>query len=188
MHKAPSEETFKALGTDTMDPSLHGISGPIQTTFPEGQGPLDHAWHSAFETLGLAPQSDMRAGHSLGGYSLPKSMDRSAKRSYAASAYFCPNSGRTNLTVLTGAFVKKIEFETRTSPMTATGVCFSVSGKDNFVRATREVILSAGTVQSPQLLEVSGIGNKTSLDSIGIEVIIDNAGVGENLQVGSITM
>lgn len=115
-------------------------------------------------------------------------MDKSAKRSYSASAYYSPNSGRKNLTVLTCAFVKRIEFNTRISPVTAVGVWFSLSGKELFVRATQEIILSAGTVQSPQLLELSGIGSKTHLQSLGIDMVVDNAGVGENLQVSIISI
>jgi choline dehydrogenase len=133
--------------------------------------------------LGLGPRGDPRAGDSLGGYSLPKFMDEAAKRSYAASAYYFPNSGRSNLTVLTGAIVKKIAFDTNTSPVTATGVWCSIDGNDHFVGAMREVILSAGTVQSPQILELSGIGNKHLLENFGIDVMIENPAVGENLQV-----
>jgi choline dehydrogenase len=133
--------------------------------------------------LGLGPQGDPRAGDSLGGYSLPKFMDEAAKRSYAASAYYVPNSGRPNLTILTGAFAKKIAFDTNTSPITATGVWCSIDGNNHFVAAMREVILSAGTIQSPQILELSGIGNKPQLEQFGIDVVVENPGVGENLQV-----
>lgn len=180
---APHAETAKELGTDIIDASLHGTSGPLQSNFAKGQGPLDQAWGSTFKTLGLGPQADPRAGNTLGGYSLPKYMDGSAKRSYATPAYYVPSSGRSNLTVLTGAFVKNIAFDTNSSPATATGVWFSAGGNDHFVGALKEVILSAGTVKSPQILELSGIGNKTQLDNFGIDVVVDNPGVGENLQV-----
>ncbi|KAE9378239.1 GMC oxidoreductase [Stipitochalara longipes BDJ] len=179
---APNAETVEELGTAIIDVSLHGSSGPIQTSFPKGQGPLDQAWSRAFKTLGLGPQSDPRAGSTLGGYSLPKFMDKTAKRSYAAPAYYVPSSGRPNLTVWTGAFVKKIAFDTNTSPITATGVWYTIDGREKFVGALREVILSAGTVKSPQILELSGIGNKWELKKVGIDVIIENDGVGENLQ------
>lgn len=180
---APSSETMKALGTAIIDTALHGASGPIQTSFGEGSGPLDHAWGQTFKTLGLGPGGDPRAGDTLGGYSLPKFMDRTAKRSYAAPAYYVPSSGRSNLTVLTGAFVKKIEFDAKKVPVIATGVHYSIDGKDRFVGARKEVILSAGTIQSPQILELSGIGNKTHLEKFDIDVVVANNGVGENLQV-----
>jgi choline dehydrogenase len=179
----PSAETSKELGTDIINTSLHGSSGPLQINFPKGQGPLDQAWGPSFKTLGLGPRLDPRAGNTLGGYSVPKFMDNTAKRSYAAPAYYAPNSGRSNLTVLTGTVVKKIVFDVDTSLVTATGVSYSVAGKEHFVGAMKEVILSAGTVQSPQILELSGIGNKTHLEGLGIDVIVDNGGVGENLQV-----
>jgi hypothetical protein len=70
----------------------------------------------------LEPQSDLRAGDTLGGYSLPKIMDKTAKRSYSAPTYYVPSSGREDFTVLTGAFVKKIEFDTKATLVTATGV------------------------------------------------------------------
>ncbi len=110
-------------------------------------------------------------------------MDKAAKRSFAASAYSFPNSERSNLTVLTGAIVKKIAFDTETSAVTANGVWCSIDGNSHFVGAMREVILSAGTVQSPQILELSGIGNRRQLESFGIDVIVENPAVGENLQV-----
>jgi len=178
----PSAETAEELGTALIDTSLHGSSGPVQTSFPKGQGPLDRAWGRTFKTLGLGTQADPRAGSTLGGYSIPKFMDNTGKRSYAAPAYYVPISKRPNLTVLTGALVKKIAFDTNTSPVTATGVWYSLDGNEHFVGVLREVILSAGTVQSPQILELSGIGNQTQLNNFGIDVIVENDGVGENLQ------
>jgi choline dehydrogenase-like flavoprotein len=110
-------------------------------------------------------------------------MDTAAKRSYTAPAYYVPSSERSNLTVLTGAFVKKIAFDVNSSPVTATGVWYSIGGDEHFVGALREVILSAGTIQSPKILELSGIGSKTQLENFEINVVVENPGVGENLQV-----
>lgn len=180
---APTTETEKELGTEIMDSSLHGASGPIQTSFPKGSGPLDQAWGPTFKTLGLGPRRDPRAGNTLGGYSLPKHMDTAAKRSYTTPTYYVPSSGRSNLTVLTGTFVKKIAFDVNISPVTATGVWYSLGANVYFVGALREVILSAGTIQSPQTLELSGIGSKTQLENFEINVVVENPGVGENLQV-----
>jgi choline dehydrogenase len=169
-----------------MNPSLHGTSGPIQSSFPKGTGPLDQAWGATFKTLGLGPTSDPRSGNILGGYAMPKFQDKMGKRSYAAPAYYLPNAGRSNLTVLTGAFVKKIELDTQLSPVIATGVWYSIAGQDHFVHARKEIIVSAGTIQSPQILELSGIGSKSHLEKFGVDAVLDNAGVGENLQVSSI--
>lgn len=103
-------------------------------------------------------------------------------RSYAAPAYYVPNSSRRNLLVLTEALAHEIILEQKSGQWTATGVRFSY-GDDSFVaQASREVILSAGSVQSPQLLELSGIGNPQVLEEAGIEVRVPNPNVGENLQ------
>ena len=105
----------------------------------------------------------------------------SSTRSYAATAYFAPNIGRPNLTVLTDAQVNKITFS-HTHNVHATGVSFTSKGSTYHVRASKEVILCAGAFQSPQILEVSGIGSKSILSPLGIDVVIDNPNVGENLQ------
>jgi choline dehydrogenase len=68
-YNPPDAVTAKELGTDILDPALHGNSGPIQTNFPVGQGPLDQAWGPAFKILDLDPKQDPRKGDTLGGYS-----------------------------------------------------------------------------------------------------------------------
>ncbi|CZR64279.1 related to choline dehydrogenase [Phialocephala subalpina] len=188
-HKAetfnpPSEATAKALGTSIMDTKLHGTSGPVQTSFSESPGDLDKAWGRTFKILGLGPESDPRDGNTLGGYSLPKYMDKQAKRSHAGLVIYAPNAGRENLTVLTGAFVKKIEFDTSGEVPIATGVRYVAEGKGRFVRVKEkaEIILAAGAVQSPQILELSGVGDRERLEKLGIKSVVDNPNVGENLQ------
>lgn len=181
----PSEAIAEALGTAIMDPALHGTSGPVQASFSNSPGELDKAWGRTFKTLGLGSEIDPRAGQTLGGYSLPKYMDQSAKRSHAGSAFYAPNADRENLTLLTGALVKKIIFETAGEVVTATGVQYAADDKEHFIRAKEEVILAAGTVQSPQILELSGIGDKARLEKLGITSVVDNPNVGENLQVCS---
>ncbi|KAH7369762.1 hypothetical protein BKA65DRAFT_444215 [Rhexocercosporidium sp. MPI-PUGE-AT-0058] len=153
-----SEVVAKELHTSVFEKGLHGDSGPLKTSFPKGMGSLDAAWPQAFKTLGLGAERDPREGEVLGGYNLLKYMDGDAKRSYAASAYYAPNEGRENLTVLTGAFVKKIEFE-------------KVDGEG--------VVSARG---SPQILELSGVGGRERLEGLGIEILVDNPDVGENLQ------
>jgi len=179
IYNPPDEVTANELGTDIIDPSLHGNAGPIQTSFPRGQGRLDQAWGPAFKTLGLYPSQDPRKGDTLGGYSLPKFMDSKARRSYSTPAYYAPFVDRPNLVVLTNALVLNIEFEN----LVATGVRYSVAGQENFVRTRGEVILSAGSVNSPQILELSGIGSRDRLKALEIEIVVDNPNVGENLQV-----
>lgn len=160
---------------------------PLKISLPKGTGVLDQAWSPTLQGLGLGADGDPRDGKTLGGYSIPKFQDNNAKRSYSAPAYYLLAKERENLIVLTGAFVQKIEFITMEDVVTATGVRYLKDGEARVVKVKigGEVILSAGTVQSPQILELSGIGERARLEKLGIEVVLDNPNVGENLQVRS---
>lgn len=110
---------------------------------------------------------------------------RSGTRSSAATAYYQPNRRRPNLTVLTEALVERIVLEeSKAGSHTARGVRFThlPTGESFTATATKEVILSAGSVQSPQVLELSGIGNPAILSQAGIETRVASPRVGENLQ------
>jgi len=93
-----------------------------------------------------------------------------------------PNAERPNMKVLTGALVTKINFAPAKPPLVANGVTFAVEGKSFTANASREVLLCAGSFQSPQILELSGIGDPDLLKSKGIDVLYGNPNVGENLQ------
>lgn len=103
------------------------------------------------------------------------------KRSSAASAYYEPNKDRANLKVLCDAHATSISLSSDSTPK-AIGVHFESEGKAYHVKARKEVILSAGSIQSPQLLELSGIGGKELLEKHGVELKVENPNVGENLQ------
>ena len=104
------------------------------------------------------------------------------ERSYSATAYYRPNSGRKNLHLLTEAFVEEVVLEEEDGLWVAKGVRFIYKGEEHTVRTQGEVIICAGSVQSPQLLELSGIGNPKVVKAAGIDVKVDNPAVGENLQ------
>ena len=105
------------------------------------------------------------------------------ERSYSASAYYEPVSGRPNLHVLTEAIVTEVLLDTdERRSWVAKGVRVQCGLEEVNIKVVREVILSAGSVQSPQLLELSGIGNRDVLEAAGIPVKIHNPNVGENLQ------
>lgn len=106
------------------------------------------------------------------------------ERSYSATAYYRPNSGRANLVLLTEALVREVvlEREGENGAWAAKGVRFMWGGEEYVVRTEGEVIVCAGSVQSPQLLELSGIGNPDVLRAAGITVKVSNPNVGENLQ------
>ena len=104
------------------------------------------------------------------------------ERSYSATAYYRRNSARENLHLLTEAFVQEIVLEQENGQWVAKGVRFIHGGEEHIARTYGEVIVCAGSVQSPQLLELSGIGNLEVLKAAGVDAKIDNPAVGENLQ------
>lgn len=165
----------------------HGIDGPIRTSFQKWSAPVIEDWHEAGKNAGFQWTSEMDAwsGKVLGGFKNLSTIDRSTgsgTRSYAASGYFAPNAGRPNLLVLTEALVNKVILHKDDTKVQATGLQFVKDGKTCVVSARREVILSAGTVQTPQLLELSGIGQPALLQSAGIECLVANEHVGEHLE------
>ena len=106
----------------------------------------------------------------------------SGTRSYAGTAYYQPNVSRPNFTVLTEAQVNKITLSRHDGQIFATGVDFTSFGFKYHVKAEHEVLLCAGSIQSPQILELSGIGSRNVLGPLGIKVVVENANIGENLQ------
>ncbi|KAF9553674.1 hypothetical protein CPC08DRAFT_645304, partial [Agrocybe pediades] len=113
------------------------------------------------------------------------SMDpRTWTRSYAGNAYLAPNIGRENLCVLTHALVSRILFKDEQSDglQVTNGVEFIYQGNTYTVNVHKEVILNAGSIKSPHILELSGIGRPEILRDIGVPVLIELPGVGENAQ------
>ncbi|KAJ2994200.1 hypothetical protein NUW54_g7593 [Trametes sanguinea] len=125
------------------------------------------------EKLGVPRNPDPDNGHNLGGSTTYLSVDpRKAIRSSSASAYYQPNAHRQNLAILTNARVAKLNFEPGSNPLQAIGVEFLHDGKTYLSKARREVILSAGSFQTPQILELSGIGNKKIFERHGIKALV----------------
>ena len=179
----PSKKTEEALATGYIDEDICGKSGPIQSSFPEHHGPLGKAWPETFQNLGFAMKTDPLSGQSTGGFSYVSSIDpQKWERSYAGSAYYSTVADRPNLHLFTDAMVEKILLDKSGSDVIATGVKFTHNGNNDVRNARKEVLLCAGVFQSPQLLEISGIGSSKLLRSHGIEAIVDNPNVGENLQ------
>lgn len=177
---SPSRVVEHDLQTESIVPNIHGDDGPISNTFPDIYGLIDEAWPRTFEALGLDVKSDPRDGLALGGYTNLLNLDLNGrKRIYAATAYYLPASKRPNLKVITGALVEKIILKKGHEGVTATGVVYS---NGTVANAKKEVIVSAGSIGSPQVLELSGIGNTDILNKQGIEVFVNNKNVGENLQ------
>lgn len=163
---------------------VHGHGGPINASFSPGYTPIQAAWPETMANLGLAPNGDPRDGVSLGGYTNPMVMTRGkSQRSFAGNSYWKPFAKRPNLHTVTQAVVRNIVFSNdRSGDLVATGLNFTANNQSFIANATREVIVSGGTMKSPQMLELSGVGDSKLLQSFGIGTLIDNPNVGENLQ------
>ncbi|KAH6724271.1 hypothetical protein BKA61DRAFT_26876 [Leptodontidium sp. MPI-SDFR-AT-0119] len=180
--RQPSVETRERFELDatTVQKSLDQSDGPIQTGIYKNLGPLERDFVKTFRTLGVdSMPTDPVNGISKGAYPIPATVDPSkAERSYSVTGYYLLVSGRNNLHVMTQAHVGRILFD----GSRASGVAFIHDGKNHSISANREVILSAGTIQSPQILELSGIGSADVLRQHGVNPVVVNENVGENLQ------
>ena len=173
----------KALGLDYLDCEIQGKTGPIQASFPNTDNPIQKAWVDTFRNLNLHMTGDPLTREAIGIFSNPCTIDQNTKeRSHAGSAYYAPVEGRMNMHLATEAQVEKILLEWDGELCTARGVRFTHRGATQSVKTRIDVILSAGTFQPPQILELSGIGNADLLRSHGIEVLVDNPAIGENLK------
>ncbi|KIK71679.1 hypothetical protein GYMLUDRAFT_186486 [Collybiopsis luxurians FD-317 M1] len=167
------------LGSNT---EFNGQSGPLQIQYNNFRSPFETPYAQALESLGVSFNSAPESGDSTGLFNCQGAVTpATGNRSYATVDYFLPNQGRSNLVVLQNAHVTKINL-TPGSPVIATGAEFVVDDKTYSVNATKEVILSAGAIQTPQILELSGIGNPEILNKFGIPVVVANSDVGENFQ------
>ncbi|KAI0743801.1 GMC oxidoreductase [Daedaleopsis nitida] len=167
------------------DPRWHGDSGPVAKSYPLHFvcGRLQEYLVRTHENLGVPLNPDSNDGNKVGLSRLFTTVDSTtATRSYATTAYFAPNAHRKNLFVITGSTVSKIIFQPGSSPLLATGVEFLKGDKTYHASSKKEVIVSGGSYQSPQILELSGIGNRDILSKYGIETFVDLPAVGENFQ------
>ena len=180
----PDEATSQHLGLDYIQDTDKEARGPIQVCYTGVvQDPLSKAWVDTFKGMGSGMTGNPFSCESVGGYSNAATVDPSSKtRSYSATAYYVPASQRTNLTVLTGAQVEKLDFIEGGIDKVANAVRFFYNGELCKVDIQKEAIIAAGTFQSSKLLELSGIGDRQILESLRIPVVIDNANVGENMQ------
>jgi choline dehydrogenase-like flavoprotein len=162
---------------------FNGTGGPLHTSHVKQYGPAHQYWHKTLNCLDILSSRDSLAGVNMGAWDMVCTIDPDRQeRSYSASAYYSPVAQRPNLHLLTNATAMVILFDSGIDTMTATGASVRCDGLVANVHAKKEVILCAGSVQSPQLLELSGIGNREILEAAGVQVKFHNANVGENLQ------
>ena len=185
---APTEAVKQDLSLDYLDASIQGKDGPIQASFgPDinSYTPYNKAWPAGFKSLNHEITGDPLSGVSCGAFTNTGTIDpKTRQRSHAGSEYYNKISAhRSNLRVVTEATVEKVLLEKKDGDLLATGV--QVTGADGVQRkvpAKQEVILAAGALNTPKVLELSGIGDSQLLKSHGIDVLIDNKNVGENFQ------
>lgn len=167
---------FTAIERYHADGAELGHDGPLDIKPLKGAHPLSHAFVDACAELGI-PRNDHYNGPDQEGAAILHVTQTKRVRASAAQAFLQPARSRPNLKILTGALATHILFEGNR----AVGVEYDRAGTRETARAGREVILSGGSINSPQLLMLSGIGPAEQLQALGIPVVADLPGVGRNL-------
>ena len=155
---------------------VRGGEGPLSVTICPDRTPLNEALIRAGEEMGLPRVDDLNRPEQEGVAYAPRTVAKGRRQS-AAQAFLKAARKRRNLHVVTGALAERVLFEGRR----ATGVEARVNGVPYMFRTDGEVILSAGALMSPQLLQRSGIGEAGHLRSLGIDVVADSPGVGAHM-------
>ncbi len=155
---------------------LHGAEGELHITQLTEPHDASKAFFAAAQQIGIAHNNDFN-GATQDGVGYLQFAIHNGVRDSTSAAFLHPVRHRRNLTVQTHALVEGLEFE----GSRVTGVRFRINGNLRVVRASREVILSGGTINSPQLLMLSGIGPAEQLQSLGIPVKRNVSAVGQNL-------
>ncbi|MDH1012114.1 choline dehydrogenase [Pseudomonas nicosulfuronedens] len=173
---------FRKAETRDIGPNdYHGGSGPVSVTTPKaGNNPLFHAMVEAGVQAGYPRTEDLNGYQQEGFGPMDRTVTPQGRRASTARGYLDQARERPNLTIVTHALTDRILF----SGKRAIGATY-LHGDDNAltqVRARREVLVCSGAIASPQLLQRSGVGPSALLRDLGIEVVHDLPGVGQNLQ------
>lgn len=169
---------FKKLETwEEGESDYRGGSGPVGVKRGRFESPLYEIFLQAGQEAGF-PFSDDINGRQQEGFAALQTNVRGGARASTAAAYIRPNAARGNLTVLDRTLTTGLVVEGNR----VAGVRYNRAGADHEARSARELILSAGAVNSPQILMLSGIGPSAELQKMGIRTRVDLPGVGENLQ------
>ncbi|OQE42134.1 hypothetical protein PENCOP_c004G00720 [Penicillium coprophilum] len=183
-------QTFEPAEAD-LDRSItslsefHGTQGPIHTSFNDGVLPIEHVFIKACEdVIGVTKKPvDPWSGDHIGFYHGLTTVNRTGpekgKRSYAAGAYYEANQNRSNLKVLCETRVNKVILDENDR---AIGISITHSEQEYQITTAREVILCAGTIFSPHILELSGIGDPDVLEAARIPCKVENIAIGSGLQ------
>ena len=156
---------------------FHGVNGPLNVADSRSKPAVHDNFIASAQQAGFVVNNDFN-GENQEGVGYYQVTQINGQRCSAAKAFLTPNLHRSNLTVITDAQVQKILIANKV----ATGVCYKVKGRSYTISAKKELLLSAGTFNSPQLLMLSGIGSKAELAKHNIPLVHELAGVGQNLQ------
>jgi choline dehydrogenase len=158
------------------DPPHTGVGGPVRIENQRDPNPGTHLFVAACQRAGIPRNANANAGSNLG-VDYTQVSQRRGRRVSSASAYLHPVMGRPNLTVVPDATVTRLLIEDGR----VVGVSHVVDGELHTARVRRGVVLTAGAVNTPQILLLSGVGPAEHLRALGIDVVVDLPGVGENL-------
>jgi choline dehydrogenase len=168
---------IRAEDQERRDDGYHGVGGPLAVSDMRIRRKVCDAFIAACEELGI-PRNDDFNGARQEGAGYFQLTSRKGFRCSTSSGYLRPIKRRPNLKIVTHALTGQVVMDQRT----ARGVRYFAGGKNEEAHARREVILAAGAIGSPQILMLSGIGPGAELKVLGIPVVHDLTGVGENLQ------
>lgn len=169
---------FKALEDNANGADeFHGSGGPLFVRDAPTENTLYDLFIEAGQQAGHPISQDFNGADQEGVGRFPCTI-KNAKRWSSAAAFLKPNLKRPNLEVITDAHVNRVILEGNK----ATGIEYVRKNKLNVVLANKEIVLAAGAIQSPQILQLSGIGRASDLEKIGVETRVDLPGVGYNLQ------
>jgi choline dehydrogenase-like flavoprotein len=161
---------------------LHGAGGELRVEDPRVSWEIIDAWREAAAECGIPKVPEFNRGDNFGVAYFQMNQRRGVRWS-ATKAFLRPVLQRSNLTVRTDVHVMKLRIEARDGVKRALGVEFrNVDGTPGFAAARREVVLAAGAIGSPQILQLSGVGRGAALAALGIPMQHELPGVGENLQ------
>ena len=166
-------ESYDGGGAD----EFRGRDGLLKVTQTAAKSPLFEKMIASAEKIGIKYNADYN-GPVQDGIGMSQVTINKGRRQSTAYCYLDPARDRPNLTVHTGAMAETLIIEDKA----CVGICYSMRGEKRTARATREVIVSGGSINSPKLLELSGIGQPALLASHGIELVHELPGVGENLR------
>lgn len=184
---SPPGPKLRALGADYV-PLDHGYDGPLTTCVSPNiiSTNIHNTFNATMKAMGISPRYEFNGGELLGfGIQEATQNDRLNVREDAGRAYYYPFANRSNLIMMVNTTATRLLWSNDTQEQEAVAVAANIvdqQGKSSTIYADREIILSAGAMRSPAILEYSGIGNPSILTEYGIEVKVNNSAVGQNLQ------